>query len=259
MAVCIKRAKGVNGMAIVISVANNKGGIGKTTTAQALYEDLKARGFRVLGIDLDSQGNFSQATRHNRNAHTVRDFLLGGVEAKEAVEGDFIASNAESAILANKISATSLRDAIKPIQKDYDYIIIDTPPSLNIVTIAGLVASGYVVITTSADIFALSGIKQLEEVISASKAINRRLKVAGILFTKYRGSGQLDTQILEAFRASTDMPIFDAKIRESVAVRKAQAGQLALYGYAKASNAVKDYKAFTSELLATIAKEEGGK
>jgi chromosome partitioning protein len=242
-------------MATVISVANNKGGIGKTTTAQAIYEDLKERSFRVLGIDLDSQGNFSQATKHNRNAHTVRDFLIGGVDAQKSVEGDFIASNADSAILANKISATSLRDAIKPIMKDYDYIIIDTPPSLNIVTIAGLVASNFVVITTSADIFALSGIKQLEDVINASKTINKRLAVAGILFTKYRGGGQLDTQILEAFKASTSMPIFDAKIRESVAIRKAQAGQLSIYGYAKSSNAVKDYKAFVKELLKIIGKE----
>jgi chromosome partitioning protein len=128
-------------MARVISIANQKGGCAKSTTAQALIEGLRKKGFKVLGIDLDNQGNLTQGMNREGNRYTVYDLLAGGKEAQEVVEGDFIASNEKTALLTKSITATSLKEALKPMLKAYGYIIIDTPPHLDLLTIAGLVAS----------------------------------------------------------------------------------------------------------------------
>jgi chromosome partitioning protein len=244
-------------MARVITIANQKGGCAKSTTAQALIEGLRKRGFKVLGIDLDSQGNLTQGMNREGNRLAVYDLLEGGKEAQEVVEGDFIASNEKSALLTQSIKPTSLKEAIKPIARNYDYIIIDTPPHLDLITIAGLVASGEVVITCTPNTYSLNGITQTMGAIESAKAISPGIKPLGVLFTLYNDRRVMHRQLRQAIikqASASSLSVFDTTIRESIAISEAQAFKQPLYEYAKGSKALRDYEGFIKELL---AKERG--
>jgi chromosome partitioning protein len=238
-------------MARVISIANQKGGCAKSTTAQALIEGLRKKGFKVLGIDLDSQGNLTQGMNREGNRYTVYDLLAGGKEAQEVVEGDFIASNEKTALLTKSITATSLKEALKPMLKAYGYIIIDTPPHLDLLTIAGLVASSEVVITCTPSTYSINGIAQTMGAIESAKAVNKDIKPMGVLFTLYNDRRVMHRQLRQAIikqASASSVSVFDTTIRESIAISEAQAFKRPLFDYAKGSKALSDYEAFIKEL-----------
>ena len=248
-------------MAQIITIANQKGGVGKTTTTAALADGLTKRGYKVLQIDLDGQGNLSYTARADANGLTSLELLHGKATAKEAIQhteaGDIIAASPNLAGSDKDLSGSGadkrLKEALEPMRSEYDFIIIDAPPSLSILTINAITAADNLIITAQADIYSLQGIGQLYSTIRAiQRTTNKGLKIAGILLTRYNGRDVLTrdlTDIAEQTAAQLKTKIFNAKIREGIAVKEAQASGQSVLTYSPRSNPARDYSDFIEELL----------
>ncbi|CZE33331.1 sporulation initiation inhibitor Soj homolog [Streptococcus pneumoniae] len=250
----------------VITIINQKGGVGKSTTALALGHGLMAEGHRVLFIDLDAQGNIS----YTLGGDTSRYNALGVLQLPEIAQsevqrtglGDIIPStpalSGADSILTETGKEYKLKEALDALSKtfEYDYVVIDTPPALGILTINALTASKYAIIPAQADIYSLQGITQLNNTIQVvKKYTNPDLKVLGITLTRYNARATLTrelTELLERTAKELDTKVFKTRIRENIAVKEAQAVRQNLYEYAPNSNASKDYQALTKEILTDI-------
>ncbi len=246
----------------IIAVINQKGGVGKSTTAHALLSGLFLKGFKVLGVDLDAQGNLTHTSGARGTGSTAREILNGDITAAEAIQhtpsGDIIPSNRGLAGADSFITDTGkeyrLREALEPLRCHYDYIIIDTPPALGILTINALTACNKVIIPAQADIYSLQGIGQLNDTIQpVKKYCNPGLQIAGILLTRYTPRAVLNRQIAELVNQmaeSLGTKVFTATIRDGIAIREAQATQQSIFTYAPRAKVTADYKAFIDELIA---------
>ena len=250
-------------MTMIVAIANRKGGVGKTATAHALGAGLLRRGCRVLFIDLDSQCNLTDAL--GVDVKTVEasslDVLEGSSEASEVIlqteGGDLLPATPQLATADKVIDGVGkeyrLRDALKPIARKYDYIIIDTPPALGILTINALTASNKVIIPAQADLYSLTGIEQLYGTIGAVKLFtNKKLKMDGILVTRYVGRSIISKDMrsnLEDVAKIIETKVYKTSIRECIAVKEAQATHKDIFSYSLKSNASKDYEAFIEEFL----------
>ena len=251
-------------MTTVVAIANRKGGVGKTATAHALGAGLIRRGYKVLFVDLDSQSNLTNALgidSHEVEASSL-DVLEGSSTASEAIlstdqRGDLLPATPDLA-KADKIiegvgSEYRLREALQTVARRYDYIIIDTPPALGVLTVNALTASNTVIIPAQADLYSLQGLEQLYGTIGPVKLFtNKKLKIEGVLLTRYVGRSIISKDMRENFETvakEIDTKVFSTPIREGVAVREAQATQTDLYTYAPKSNPAKDYEAFINEFL----------
>ena len=243
-------------------VANQKGGISKTTTSIALADILKRRGNSVLFIDADQQGNATDTFKGEiEGMPTLYDVLLGDhIKSKEAIQktvnGDIIASDpllreADSKLSSDPEGEYRMSMALEGL-KGYDYVVIDTAPALNWILRNCLIAADEVIIPVTADRYGLQGLASLAETISViRKRQNKGLSVAGLLLTKYNGRTNLSREIkdnLEEIADSMDTKLFDTAIRESVKVREAQAMRKLLLDYAKNCSSALDYEDFVDEL-----------
>lgn len=247
----------------VIAVANQKGGVGKTTTTQALAAGLADKGFKVLAIDLDPQGNLSTACgADNYYRPTVYELMkrkaeLGEVIQKSAGGFDIIPANIMLAGAEQEFSQLGkeyrLKEAVSPVAENYDYIVIDTPPALGVLTVNAFSFAADILIPTTAGIFATTGIKQLNDtVMSVKKYCNPAVKICGILFTRFNPRTNISKQIkelAEQFGEHIDAPIYNTYIRSAVAVEEAQASREDIFEYAGKSTVAEDYKAFIEEFL----------
>lgn len=249
-------------MAKKIVIANQKGGVAKTTTSGALAAGLKKRGYRVLTIDLDPQGNLSDSVGAEMyELPTVYDLLKRESNASECVQHmeafDIIPSNIMLAGAEQELSQTGkehrLKETVEPILNQYDYVIVDTPPALGVLTVNAFTFADEIIIPTTAGIFAAKGIQQLNTTIqNVRQYCNPNVKVAGILLTKYnprtnvsKGMKELTEQLGEHINA----PIFKTYIRSSIVVEEAQANQSDIFTYNEKNNVVVDYNAFIDEYL----------
>ena len=249
-------------MAITISIALQKGGTGKSTTAQALASTLGFKHKKVLLIDLDSQGNVTYSSGVDNPEHTIFDVLGESCRADEALVPckyyDLLAADAylTNIEMSEHVEPTLLKNALEPIESNYDFIIIDTPPALGNLSFNSLVASDYVVIPTEPRPFALQGLGKLYDTIeSVRNSLNPTLKVIGILLIKYNNRAILNRDIktlIEDYAKQIDTIVFHTSIREGIAVAEAQTVREPLIDYAKNSKPNIDYKAFTTELLKKI-------
>lgn len=247
-----------------ICIANRKGGTGKTTTAAALIAGLHERGFRVLGVDLDAQRNLS-STMGARNANkTILGVLTGDIKATDAIMrgswGDIIPGTKNLAGADAIISETGkeyrLKEALEPLKGDYDYCVIDCPPALNILTVNALTAADTVIIIAQADIYSMDGIEDLQETIEpVRKYCNRDLRIEGILLTRYNARSILSrdaTALIGQIADRLGTSLFNATIREAIAVKEAQISQQSLFIYAPKAKVTQDYRAFIDEFLERI-------
>ncbi len=266
-------------MSEIITVATQKGGTGKTTTVNAMGAVLAMKGYRVLMVDIDPQANLTFTVQADKSLKTSYDILTGKHKAADVIacitvsESRLSNKNAArteepptreiipaSEVLSGlDLELTSigkeyrLKEALKSVRGDFDYIIIDTPPSLGILTINALTASDSVVITAQADIYSLQGIWQLFKTIDAiHRYTNPELTVKGILLTRHNPRSVLSrdlTDMIEETAGQLETFLYKTPIREGIAVKEAQASRLDLLSYAPKSKVAQDYRDFTNEFL----------
>jgi len=245
----------------VITVLNQKGGVGKTTTAAALIAGLTSKGYKTVGIDLDSQRNLSMTMQADTKHKTALGVLTNQCTAEEAIQhtpqGDIIAAGKELAaidsILTGKGRENRLKEAIEPLGKKYKYIVIDTPPNIGTLVLAALIASNSIIITAEADIYSRTALEDLiDNIQTVQDSINPKLKVEGILLTRYAGRANLTKYLREEFiepAAELKTKVFETTIRECIAIKEAHLMRQSIFDYDSKSNAAIDYTAFIEELL----------
>ena len=248
----------------IIAIAQQKGGTGKTTTAHAIGAGFARQGKAVLFIDLDAQRNLTFALKAlNHTGATAADVLAERASADDAIihnpTGD-LATPCDLIPACDKLAIPdltgngwqyALRRAIEPIKRNYDLIIIDTPPQLGQILACTLTASDKVIIPTLADFFSLQGVNQICQTIEQARGINPALKIAGILLTKYSPRKVLsrDTaDLLEKTAAAHGTKVFKTKIRECIALAEAVATQTDIFSYAPKSTAAQDYTNLLTEI-----------
>ncbi|MCP1102531.1 chromosome partitioning protein [Aequitasia blattaphilus] len=250
-------------MAKVIVLTNQKGGVGKTTSSAALVAGLQKCGNQVLAIDLDPQGNLGFSLGVNiEDGHTIYEVLKGEIAPGDAIRhtedyGDIITSNillSEAELfLKGEDRKLRLKKALETLKHRYDYIIIDTPPALNILTVNAYSAADELIIPMAAEILSLVGLVQLKETIQAVKeSINPRLHVLGILMTKFFKSTTLSKDVLDmasSVAGQIGTIVFETKIRNSVRVAEAPAHGMSIFDYSPTSNPAHDYRVFVAETV----------
>ena len=248
-------------MTQVITVTNQKGGVGKTTTVSALVCGLKQRGARVLGVDLDPQGNLGFTLGLDiGSCKTVYDVLTGASSIERAIShteygdilpSDIMLSTAEVEFTAprREFMLSQQLDVVKP---HYDFIIIDTPPALNILTINAYVASTGLIVPMEAEVLSLVGVSQIQDTIeTVRKSFNPNLKVLGVLLNKYNRQLTLSREILdlaEEVARQLDSRVFPVKVRRSVNVAMAPAHGQSVLTYRPDCTSAKDLRKIISEV-----------
>ncbi len=248
-------------MAQIISIVSRKGGTGKTTTAQALGNGLTKRGYKVLFIDLDSQGNLTYSVGAKHTNKSIYEVLVGGLSIKEAIQhteqGDIVISSERLALSDKALGSPGdeykLKEQLDQVKKQYDYILIDTSAQLGILTANTLTATNKVVIPVQADIYSLQGISLLNSSIEPiKKYYNKNLKIEGILITRYNARSNLSKDMrenLENIAQELKTKVFNTCIRECTAIKESSMLKQSIYDYAPKSNACIDYDNFIKELL----------
>ncbi len=251
----------------ITAIANQKGGVGKSTTAAALAAGLLQAGRSALLIDADTQGNITYSAGANEKRPGLYELLRGKASAAAAIQqtaqGDIISSSgalAASEFEFNRETAGDrwaylLKDAIAPLAGKYQHIVIDTPPQLGTLTANALTAATDVIITVQADIFSLQGLAALNETIKQIKArYNPGLKIAGILITRYQGrtilARDLKASLADA-AAHMGTKLYSTTIREGIAIKEAQALNRSIFDAAPKSGPALDYAEFITEYLKT--------
>ena len=247
----------------ILAMANQKGGVSKTTSTQALTTLFNKQGKKTLAVDLDPQGNLSFAMKANLNdTPTIYNILKDELKAVDILQttesGDLLPANILLSGADTEFTSTGreylLKEAIQEISKEYDYVIIDCPPALSILTINAFVASDYIIVPSLADVFSLQGMAQLNNTIqSVKKYCNPNLKVAGILLTRFTQRTKLSSHIqklLDNTTKSMGTVLFNTTIRNSVSVQESQYQRENMLDYDDKSNAMIDYTNFINELEA---------
>lgn len=244
-------------MAKIITVTNQKGGVGKTTISAALISELHRRGARVLGVDIDPQGNLGFSFGMDiEEGLSIYDVLTGKCSISEAIvrteHGDILHTDIMLSALTSGGAAphqsqdTMLAHHLELIQDQYDYIFIDTPPSLNLLTINAYVASAGLIIPMNAEVLSLVGISQIYDTVQAiQKSSNPNLKVYGIVMNKYNARLISHREILEMteeLAAQMDTKVFAPKIRNSVDVATAPAHGQSVITFRPKSNPAMDLR-----------------
>ncbi|MDL2295074.1 AAA family ATPase [Ruminococcaceae bacterium OttesenSCG-928-D13] len=249
-------------MGRIFAVSNQKGGVGKTTTTSALAAALQKRGKSVLCVDMDPQGNLSFSMgAENEGVNTTYEVLKGECTAKAAVQASAVCPIIPGNILlsGSELEFTGqgreflLCNALRPLRESYDFILLDTPPALSILTVNAFTAADRLIIPMLSDIFSLQGITQLYETVTHVKTYcNPNLQFAGILLTRFMPRTTLANEVrgtAEMISSELEIPLFRTCIRNSVSVSEAQALQRNIMEYSPRNIAIKDYLALADELL----------
>lgn len=257
-----------------IAISNQKGGVAKSTTAAAMAAALQRKGFRVLVVDADPQGNLSDSAgaelmriENGRQVYppTTNEVMKKEVRAEDAIQRlsafDLIPANIMLAAIEHAFTGSSrdykLKEALEPVKEEYDYVLIDTPPSLGVLTANALTASDEIIVPTNTGYFATVGIQQLFDTIEDNrKYSNPNIKVAGILLTRYNPRtiiGQDLKSLTEEIARHGGAPVFKTYIRSSVVVEEAQANKQDIFSYTEKNRVspaiAEDYMAFVEEYL----------
>lgn len=249
-------------MSKIIAITNQKGGVGKTSTASAVASGLAEKGYRILAIDLDPQGNLGFCLGAEiDNSPTVYELMKGAVSIDQVVQRngdlDIIPSNillSGAELEFNQLGREYLlRNGIASIRNQYDYIVIDTPPALNILTVNAYATTDSLIIPMVPEILSLLGISQLRETIELVKTIyNPKIEVLGILLNKYDKRRLLTRDVeemAEVIAKELNTKVFHTKIRPSVSVAEAPAHGESVFKYAPKANSTRDYWQFIEELV----------
>ena len=248
-------------MSTIITITNQKGGVGKTTTSSALMDGLRSRGARVLGVDLDPQGSLGFCLGLDiEHCATIYDALKGSAPIRDVIMhsecGDILPSNILPSAAELEFNRPGreflLKNCLAEVEEDYDYIIIDTPPALNVLTVNAYVAADGLVIPMAPEILSLLGVSQIRETIdTVRRCYNSRLRVLGILLNKYNQRFTLNREVLdmaEQIAQQLDTRVFHSRIRSGVAVAEAPAYGESVLSYAPDSKVARDFRLLINEI-----------
>jgi len=251
----------MNKEAKIISFANHKGGVGKTTTTASVGSILSSLGFKVLLIDLDAQANLTVSLLKDEPDDSIYYALTGKTEALPIVSVtdnlSIVPSSLQLATAEIELTAALSREHIlagllEPIKEQYDFILIDCPPSLGLLTLNAFTASTEIIIPLVAEVLPFKGLTMINRFTQQVKTrLNPSTYIFGILLTRWE-STNLSRQIEQGLRNELGDKVFKTKIRKNVTIAEAPLESKNIMDYAPRSNGAIDYKAFTYELLAKL-------
>ena len=253
-------------MAKIITFANQKGGVGKTTTSHIVSIGIAKKGYKVLACDLDPQANLTSVLGIDPDSDIVSiyDLFEGDCDITDAIVkteagvdllvGSLMLSGAD-----RKYSATGdeykLKEALETVKDNYDYIIIDTPPALGVMSLNGLATTDYLTVVMTPDYFSGKGLKQFQQTVETTKKYlnNPNLKINGLLLTRCDRTNlsSIINDDMEKTAKELDSKIYKSRIRQGVAIRESQYLESSLYDM-KDTSVLEDYNNFIEELLKEV-------
>jgi len=247
----------------IIAVTNQKGGVGKTTTTINLSACLAEAGKRVLTIDADQQGNTTSGLGLNKNEikETIYNVMLGELslgdvksdtcmENLEIIPANISLTGAEIELIGREGREYILKEEIEKIKDDYDFIIIDCPPSLNLITINAMTAADTVLVPIQCEYFAMEGLEQLLHTINlVKKKLNRQLEIEGIVFTMFDARTNLSLQVVEEVKRSLGSNVYRTIIPRNVRLGEAPSHGLPINLYDPKSKGAESYELLAEEVI----------
>ena len=258
-------------MAKIIAVANQKGGVGKTTTSVNLTAALKQAGCRALLLDMDPQGNATSSFGIDKNKvpASMYDVLIRGVSMAQVIRetryGDIVPANKELSGAGIQLVEMPdreyiLKKALAAVSESYDYIILDCPPSLEMLTLNGLCAANSVLIPVQCEYFALEGLTDLMTTVKLTKrSLNRDLEIEGVLLTMFDGRTNLSFQVAEEVKKYFRDKVYNAVIPRSVRLSEAPSHGKPVTHYDGGSKGALAYKRLAEEMMSRNGKTGGGR
>lgn len=260
-------------MTKIIAIANQKGGVGKTTTSINLAAGLAYSNKKVLLVDFDPQGNATQGVGHRVGLKdlTVYDAILNQADIKECIKNlkkpplDILPANINLAGADLELAKIEehregfLKEALAPIQEDYDYIIIDCPPSLGLINTNALAAADSVLIPVQCEYYALEGITQLLQTIRlVQKLFNPSLKIEGVLLTMYDARTNLSAEVGQEIRKHFKEKTYKTIIPRNIKLSEAPSAGKSIYDYDINSEGAKAYVSLTREVISNNTEVSDG-
>ncbi len=250
-------------MGRIIAIANQKGGVGKTTTAINLSACLSEVNQKVLTIDIDPQGNTTSGLGVNKNEveNSVYDLLLGACEIEDCIieteieNQSLVASNvnlagAEIELIGIEGKEYILKNAVRTVAERYDFVIIDCPPSLNMLTVNALTAADTVLVPIQCEYYALEGLSQLIHTIElVQERLNPELEIEGVVFTMYDARTNLSLQVVENVKGYLHQNIYKTIIPRNVRLAEAPSHGLPINLYDTRSAGAESYRMLAQEVL----------
>lgn len=247
----------------IIAIANQKGGVGKTTTAINLSACLAELGKKVLAIDMDPQGNMTSGLGIDKNnvEYTVYDLIIGEAEinqviCKEALGNlDVLPANvdlsaAEIELIGIDNKEYIIRDEVEKVKNNYDYIIIDCPPSLSMLTINAMTTADTVLVPIQCEYYALEGLSQLIHTIDLVKErLNPRLEMEGVVFTMYDARTNLSLQVVENVKENLNKTIYKTIIPRNIRLAEAPSHGMPINMYDPKSAGAENYRLLAEEVI----------